>query len=247
MELAALNENLISSSWSDSKVATLLPTLSQALQKRVGLSTLPFSTDAAQRFLQLPLDRQQKIQATVEGALHLIAATEIEPEKSPEPSEHPEKNHVLMALQFFDLELRDDIWAKVHPDDIIEVYDASDIQIFRTFNFFKASSYSLLDLLTHEWFHLWERPKVILDGMLRLMERLHNEISSVEPAGIPRHILKEILEDKVNGISSRKSIQIDFNVVCPLYRVGGGRSGYIVTCRATVLGEGETVNNLFFV
>lgn len=246
MELAALNENLISS-WSNSKVSGSLPALSKAIQKRLDVKTIPYSTEAAQRFLQMPLERQEKIESTVESALHLIAATEIQPEKSPTPSEHPEKSHVLMALQFFNLELRDDIWKHVRPDDIIEIYDESDIQIFRTFNFFKASSYSLLDLLTHEWFHLWERPKVILDSMLRLMERLHNDIETVEPAGIPRHILKEILEDKVNGISSRKSIQIDFNVACPLYRIGGRRSGYIVTCRATVLGEGEAVNNIHFV
>lgn len=245
MQSVALGTENRSQSWANSDAESVLNKLSFQIGRKIGNEIAPFSTQAVERFCDIESSRQQQILGTVSRLSDLLSNTETEP--ATENGEHPEKAEILMALKFFGMELRDDIWKHISPDEIIEIYDDSDIQIFRSLNFFKISSYSLLDLLTHEWFHLWERPKSVLDQMMNLMGRLHSSIDTVEQAGIPTHILKEILEDKENGISSRKSVQIDFNVACPLYKIGGGRSGYIVTCKAKVLDQGESVDKVHFI
>ncbi|MFN9067173.1 MAG: hypothetical protein ACK5V3_08085 [Bdellovibrionales bacterium] len=42
-------------------------------------------------------------------------------------------------------------------EDIIEIYDHQGLQIYRCFNFFKYSSYSFSDIITHHWWDLYER------------------------------------------------------------------------------------------
>ena len=244
MESLLRVENRLDLTWSQSPLSGLLDQLAKKINAKVGAHIQPFSGSSILSFHQLSAEKQGGLVGTVQGLLSLL---DVKSNDSANPEEHPEREHVEMALKFFGMELRDDIWKHISPNEIIEIYDSSDIQVFRTLNFFKASSYTLLDLLTYEWFHLWQRPSVILEKMMNLGQRLHSSINGIEPAGIPRHILKEILEDKENGLSSRKSIQIDFNVVCPLYRKDKNeRAGYIVTCLATVLDEGKDIDTVAF-
>jgi hypothetical protein len=224
----------------------LLESLSQELSQK-GMPVRPYSTQSIFAYANLDESRKTTINQTLMGAIALLPAANI-PEPTPERPVHPEKETVLQALEHFGVELRDDLWAHLQPDEIIEIYDANDIQIFRTFNFFKVSSYSLLDLLTNEWFHLWERPKGILEIMMSRAKDVHTNIDGVENCKIPRHVLKEIFDDKENSFSSRKSVMIEFNVLCPLYRVGLPiRSGYVITSRAEILDQGKETDKLHFV
>jgi hypothetical protein len=241
MALEKNRETLLSST-----TYRLLESLSQELTKK-GIPVRPFSHQSIFAYANLEESRKTLINQTLMGVLALVPAA-IDPEPNPEHPVHPEKETVLQALEHFGVELRDDLWSHLQPDEIIEIYDANDIQIFRTFNFFKVSSYSLLDLLTNEWFHLWERPKGILEIMMSRAKDLHTTVNGVESCQIPRHVLKEIFDDKENSFSSRKSVMIDFNVLCPLYRIGLPiRSGYVITSRAEVLDQGKEADKIRFV
>ncbi len=222
----------------------LLQDLSSELSNR-GMMVRPFSTQSIYAYANLDEARKNKINQTLTGVLALCAAVPF-PEQTP-ANEHPEKESVLKAIDHFGVELRHDIWAHLQPDEIIEVYDENDIQVLRTFNFFKTSSYSLLDLLTNEWFHLWERPTSVLEFMMARAKDLHTIVDGIEPCKIPRHVLKEIFDDKENDFSSRKSVLIEFNILCPLYRPGLPiRSGYVITSKAKVLDQGQAVDSLVF-
>lgn len=52
-----------------------------------------------------------------------------------------------------------DVFSHIKPGDTIEIYDTDHLQIFRSFNMFRCISYSLDELVTHEWFELYHRPE----------------------------------------------------------------------------------------
>lgn len=50
-----------------------------------------------------------------------------------------------------------DIIDKIGSQDVIEIYNTEFIQIFRNLNYFDISSYTLIDVFTHQWDELYER------------------------------------------------------------------------------------------
>lgn len=119
----------------------------------------------------------------------------------------------------------DDLLARVSEDDIVEIYTADLIQIYRSFRFFGLCSYSLTDLLSNEWFDLYERSVVINNYLFEagkaLMERTY-DLSPINLSHIPIHLMREKIS------TEKRSFQIQFKEMYPVYQVSGGFYGYII-------------------
>lgn len=65
------------------------------------------------------------------------------------------------AISKLGLEMPDELFDRVRHSDLCEIYNENHLQVFRSFNFFDACNYSLLQLVTFPWYELWERPASI--------------------------------------------------------------------------------------
>lgn len=177
----------------------------------------------------------------------------IEPEL-PHDNIHPERYLVEKAMSFYNLGLRDDFWKTVEPHDIIEIYNDEGIQVFRTFNFFNTSGYSLTDLLINEWYVLWERPKFVLQEIFKYSEGiLSGTMKGVTKMTVPEHIVKEIYSGNEEMLDfTPRSLLVQFGDICPLYNSKDSSEervrGIIVssTCRTNTMGSEETKKVVIF-
>lgn len=208
-----------------------------------GYNCRAYSPKSIERFRALPEDKKEVLAQQLKSVIALILnCSEIEAPAD----EHPEKIYVEHAVKFNNLELRDkEFWNKLEKDDVIEVYSSENIQLFRTFNFFKISSYSLLDLLTLEWFLLWERPSFVLNGLIQAAtEMMQGQMKSATQLDSKRHILKEIYNDDTIGFKC-SSVLVDPGLACPLYEPGSDQvKGFLFTLRGKVLGYDSEIEKL---
>lgn len=208
-----------------------------------GVACRAYSPKSVDRFLALPEDKKELLASQLQGVISLIVTCS---EVVIPADEHPEKIFVEHAVKFNNLELRDkDFWNKLQKDDVIEVYSSENIQLFRTFNFFKISSYSLLDLLTLEWFLLWERPSFVLNGLIQAAtEMMQGQMKTATQLNSSRHILKEIYNDDTVGFKC-SSVLVDPGLACPLYEPGSDQvKGFLFTLRGKVMGYDSEVDQI---
>lgn len=254
--LAHLNKAELQFSSHDQNMIDCIDAISGFLETH-GFPVAPFSFKAAAKFRSFEEARKQKAVLQL-MTLNKILNNSVSPfEKDlPKPHDdiHPEKSLVETAMRFYNLKLRDDFWAKVSPDDILEIYNDEGIQVFRTFNFFNASSYSLTDLLVNEWYVLWERPKFVLQKMFEYSNGIMSgEIKGVVKMDIAKHIVKEIYSasEELVGFVPRSTL-VEFGHICPLYNSDDDNDqkvrGIIVSSRGypNTLGSEDTKKVIVF-
>lgn len=199
-----------------------------------GYACRAYSPKSVVTLMTLPLAKKELLAKQLQSVLNIVLQT---PEIETPSSDHPERCYVEQALKMYNLELRDDYWAKLEKDDVIEMYSSEDIQLFRTFNFFKISSYSLLDLLTNEWYHLWERPSFVMDALIQAAgEMMEGKMQKTAQIKAARHILKEIYHDNSIDFKS-SSVLVEPGMACPLYDKGSNEvKGFLFSLRGKVIG-----------
>lgn len=233
------NQNLPLHSWEQSTLKFKLEAVTSRLAK-YELIIKPFTSSSVDRVLLMDKDQIRIVESSVDIMLQVLFSEEIE--IIPTEGGHPERSLIRKALEVLGLEVDENIWAKIGSEDVIEIYDKNNIQVFRTFNFFKTSSYSLLDLLTFEWFHLWERSEKILKAMYDHVVKMSTPGAGIVNIEIQRHLIKEIFVDKFTNENVRKSVILDFNVGVALYfkntQIIGG---YLVSSKATEVSRNSTI------
>lgn len=220
-----------------------------------GYSVLPYSQGSLGKLSSF--DQAKKIRALEQlEKLGKLLNSSFESAAVPMPivdPVHSEKNLVDKALSFYNFQLKNDFWKTVEPHDIIEIYNDEGIQLFRTFNFFETSGYSLTDLLVNEWYVLWERPKYILQEIFKYSHGiLTGEMSDVTKMTIPKHLVKEIYKghDDMQFFTARSTL-VEFSHICPLYDKENKTDrvvGIIVSSKATpnTIGDEETKKVIIF-
>lgn len=174
-----------------------------------------------------------------------------------EPSAHSTDLHVSLAterkcvekaLNHFGLQVHDDFWKTFRDDQIIEFYGDNMIQLYRGLNFYKFCGYSLLDISVFEWFILWERPKIILDVMMRQIQKVIAEKIDTEPFEIPKHILRENFTSGLTEGFIPRAYLAEFVSIGVLRRHAEGLgAGFICTARGSVIAEGDEALSIGFV
>jgi hypothetical protein len=138
------------------------------------------------------------------------------------------ENHSLADSPFFlmkifrKLGLRpvDDILEKIIANDVVEIYNSRNTQIFRNINFFKISSYTLDDLMSRPWWQLYKRK----DEVIRSIFYYGSEVfsGSIRETIIPNvetHYLEEI------DSNAYYKMNVDIKYMSPLNSInseGGG-------------------------
>lgn len=232
----------------DLAAVELLEKLAQMSLAR-GYPVKAYTQKALSTLATLSLDKKENLIKRLKTKISIVVAgTEIEKNK---PSNgYAERIFVEQALDIYGYELKDeDFWNTVRKDELVEIYNTENIQIFRTFNFFATSSYSILDLLINEWYSLWERPNGTLDNMFKVVGAIFSgETKGIVPAGVREHVISEIFnaEDQEH-FTSRASL-CKFGVICPIYsKLDGQIAGLLVTAQVTPIALGEQTKNISFI
>ncbi len=239
----------------DHEILNKVQEISGFLQTQ-GQNVAPFSNQALSKFQKFEELRKAKAVDQL-NRLSQLLHTSMNPFEKEIPAEsevHPEKHLVESAMKFYNLKLRDDFWKTVEPHDILEIYNDEGIQVFRTFNFFSTSGYSLTDLLVHEWYVLWERPKFVLQKIFEYSNGiLSGEIKGVVKMDIPKHVVKEIFSETeaLVGFEPRSTL-VEFGHICALFNAEDDHDskvkGVIVSSRGypNTIGAEETKKVIIF-
>lgn len=115
------------------------------------------------------------------------------------------------------------IIEKIDDDDFIEIYDPFKVQIFRTFNIYKYSTYSWDELFTKRVDELYERPefynKILFKACDNLCLRKMKFIENV----CPSHFVSE---KKEYGAK----VYISYKFMAPVYDVELGNIIGVIVC-----------------
>jgi hypothetical protein len=107
------------------------------------------------------------------------------------------KSFTWRALNRLGLTPSSDLFNHFQDEDIIEIYSQENVQIFRNFRYFEFCSFSLEELYSREWFHLYQRDESILPKIGEMLARLQTpEGADGFVPEIPDHIVKEIDSDE---------------------------------------------------
>lgn len=225
----------------ESALITDLEILAGIIRKH-GYKCRAYSPKALVKLRTIADEQKQLLAKQIKHILYIVSYT---PEVEIPVGEHSERRYVEQALKMYELDVEDGFWKKLGNDDVIEVYSTENIQLFRTFNFFKISSYSLLDLLTNEWYHLWERPSFVMETIIESVnEIVQGRMKATTPVTFARHIVKEIYNDDSIDFDC-SSVLVEPGVMCPLYAKGTKEvKGFLFTLRGTVVGYDSDSNKI---
>lgn len=203
-----------------------------------------YSNKALAKLSEVPLETKEKLNKQIKNIL-LIMDTSPEIVNDPNSPIHPELGLIKEALKICQMRVRDDFWDNLNKDDVVEIYTMENIQLFRTFNFFNISSYSLLDLLINEWYLLWERPSNVIQSFMALYQDLvEGRITKTMKVNVPMHLLKEIYNDSNQENFKPTSVLVKPGVVSPLYDDQDNLKGFIFTLQGKVVGHGADTDNV---
>lgn len=206
-----------------------------------------FSKDSLVRLDRISYERKCRILNQINMAEKILSSGNIE---EPVSKNHDEWSLISKALSLYGLHLKDDFQSVLAKNDVIEIYNADHIQIFRTFNFYKYSAYSYLDLLVNEWFHLWERPKFVINSLMWLGYDIAvgNRTGIVPLDYIPTHVFREIHNsEEVESFKARSAL-CQFQHAAPLYDANNAVAGLIISCQVKETKHAEAeVKGLSFI
>ncbi len=177
-----------------------------------GYSCRAYSEKSLHLLAALPEEKKRATLAQLQILIQIIMQSEFENPSPDVSNDHPEKGLLEKALEFYNFELRDDFWKLLEKEDIVEIYNLDEIQIFRTLNFFKTCAYSLADLITNEWFMLWERPSFVIERMIETSRGYFSgKNEGIQKMPIPQHVLREIYSESMNGtLPESRSVLLEF-------------------------------------
>ena len=156
---------------------------------------------ALEKFVSLPIQRQVLILNDLLTTCQL--AMDIEKEKNPPGiGREREIEFLRRFMKKHGLRLKADCLELFAEGDVIEVYNAQCVQIYRSWNFFKYSSYSVADLLIFDWDTLYERPRIIANRLMELVPLCFQPDATVidyRENGIPEYFITERFEGHNNA------------------------------------------------
>lgn len=213
---------------------------------KLGVSFSAYSKNSLSKFLGMPKERKQTILGQTAVLEKIISGASVEIANI---HEHDEWPLIKRAMRLYGLHTKDDFQTILQKDDVIEVYSEEHIQLFRTFNFYKYSAYSYLDLLVNEWFHLWERPRHLLESLMSIGQSVVNgdKKGITSMVHLPQHVYKEIYNSEDAKNFEARSVLCKFGHICPIHKADESIGGFIINCRVQVLGYGEDTKSLSFI
>jgi len=148
------------------------------------------------------------------------------------------------ALKKFNFVFSSDLFQYIQDDNIIEVYDRDNVQIFRNFHFFDVSSYTLEDLICRPWTDLFlraneEQTRTLVNACLKFFTK---EVTTVTPMS---HVGSNRIVESDSPFSFEVDAVIDY--IAPLYDKSRYPCGFIAIESANLASkrpEGELAERL---
>jgi hypothetical protein len=122
-------------------------------------------------------------------------------------------------------------------------------QIYRSLNLFEHCIYSLLDLAIFEWHELLERPRLIVEMMIKNATEVLTDFHSVKPVIIPKHIMRQIHNTGLPAENNKLASLIEFKHIGSVTKspLSKKPEGFIVTSLAKFIAEGDEATSIEFV
>lgn len=133
-------------------------------------------------------------------------------------------------LRELDLRPCSDLFKKIAPNDVVEIYDLNFIQVFRNTRFMELCSYTLEEVFTHEFPQLFLRPDEITSILVsHCQEIFQGKIKSTIPTHVPDHTLTEIWSKK------KREFSIKQGIISPLFDKSGRSVAIVATLQADLI------------
>lgn len=140
-----------------------------------------------QKYAALPVQKQSEIFESLRSYRDLLLFSH---EKGADVNDS--RSIVWWAIKDLKLRPPSDLLNRLEEDDFFEIYDPDHIQIFRSFNFFSLTSYSIEDIFSYSWADLYSRPEFITRDMTRVVtEVLSGKGETVTVTDIPLHVVAD--------------------------------------------------------
>lgn len=190
------------------------------LAKRYGYPLEPFARHGKSRFLGFSKERQ----AAVLNGLWLQLASYNDCIENNLDIGRGGSKIAWWAIRDLKLRPLSDLFSSISDNDVIEIYDANHVQIFRSFNFLQGVSYSLDELLTYEWWELYLRDHEVTSNMVETVTHmLRSDSHQTIARPFPRHYLSERFSIR------KKRAEIESRLLSPLFDTYGRMAGYVNT------------------
>ena len=96
------------------------------------------------------------------------------------------------ALKHFNLQAPSEVFEFIAPKNVYEFYSANQTQFFRTANFFEYTSYTIEDIYSRSWVHLYDRdPEITQKIFTYAAEIFSGANQSVIKPDLPEHVMTE--------------------------------------------------------
>lgn len=124
--------------------------------------------------------------------------------------------------------------AEIDDNDVIEIYNADFIQVFRNLKFFTLCSYTLDDLLCRPFWELFQREERITRALLSVAGDIYSKtVEGIQRLDLGRHFLVE-----TDGPRRLRS-EVENRIVCPLYNTAGDVAALVsvirpISCQSTL-------------
>ncbi len=214
------------------------------LLNRLGYSVQAYSESALQRMTDTSALKKEQVASSFEMWCQWIEPLD--------PSKSYDNEIALLkrALDQHGFEADEEFFKKIEKDQIIEFYNEDMIQIYRSFNFYKITGYSLLDISLNEWYLLWDRPRQVMESIgAELNETLKTHIP-VKPFETKTHLVREIF-----NTSQSQNFEPRAALLTPV-RLGSLRpkkfganlkKGFICTSTGEMIAVGKEAENIQFI
>lgn len=119
---------------------------------------------------------------------------------------------------------RFDLDSYISEGDVIEIYNADFMQLYRNLTFFDLTGYTFLDLLENEFHRLYSRPEFVT---LKVMQQVQQVLSTEMPlkCSIPIHEMVEVLSPE------QRCFLTEYRYIIPLHDRDGACTAIISTIR----------------
>lgn len=207
----------------DSEFAILAHSLAAA-HNRWGVPLKPYVSEDLPHFSKLP--EPHKV-AVISGLKENALLFDEMNENGEQLSDTPQL--LWRSLKRLGYYPASDLLDKISHDDVVELYSANRLQLFRNLNFFKYVSLSLEEVVSFTPYDLCEYDPIIIQYMENVVERINNQtFMKTEAATIPPYTIKEL---KGEGLK----IRIQMKWLSPALQ-DGRCVGAILVHRAELVG-----------
>ncbi|MES3037189.1 MAG: hypothetical protein V4736_04705 [Bdellovibrionota bacterium] len=136
------------------------------------------------------------------------------------------------AMKEYGFRPSSDFFDKLEKEDLLEIYNAQGIQIYRNWAFFQVSGYSMGDLFVFPWNELYIRDQEINDSLFAHASRgLAADCRSTFMCSVPRHLCVEALSP------SQNICDVQMKFIAPLFDKSDSPVAFVITSFTEKVGQ----------